>query len=519
MGGDFDVSRDRFLNNPRNHTQLLIIGGGINGAAIARDAASRGMSVVLLEKNDFGSGASTKTSKLIHGGLRYLELWEFGLVRESLIEQALLLKNAPHLVHPLPFIYPVYTHDKHPLWKVNLGLYLYDFFARKSRLPPHRKISKQEVLCAYPGIRENGLVGGCQYYDAQMQDNRIVIENVLAAEEAGAIALNYVTVISIQEAGGRVKGVRYRDTLTGREGEIVCDIIVNASGAWTNDVKGMLEKGKAGVRVAPTKGVHLVIPRVSLDKALILHAPRDGRVFFVLPWGDHTLLGTTDTFYHGDPDKVGVDEADIDYLLEAFHHYFTQKQLESSSVVTTFAGLRPLVAMHNDSISPSEVGRNHVIELTREGMMTVLGGKYTTHRKIAQDVVDKVVSQLGIAQKVHPCKTMTTPFPGAVDQEERGRCRQELLSVGLDELQADHLVDHYGRLSMRILEIIREDRKEARQICAGFPHVIAEITYAIKYEHAKNPNDWFARRASVSQSTHVDSIFFQAVADKFAEMF
>lgn len=496
---------------------LVVIGGGINGAAIARDAAMRGLKVILLEKSDFGAGASTKTSKLIHGGLRYLESLHFGLVKESLAEQALLLKNAPHLVHPLSFFFPVYSHHQRPLWQIHLGLYLYDFFSRNSGMPRHRKCTKQEITLRYPQLNREGLVGGCEYYDAQMLDNRIVIENILAAEECGAIVINYAEVIGLLETQDHISGVRFRNRLTGQEETISCKVVVNATGAWSNQIAAM-ESETGSLKVAPTKGIHLVIPQVTKDQALILHAPQDGRVFFILPWGKNSLLGTTDTYFHGDPDKVTIEDSDIGYLLEAFHFYFPEIQLNKSSIIAAFAGLRPLVASEEDPNSPSAVSRNHVIDRTKKEMITVLGGKYTTHRKIAEDVVNTVLSGLGSAGKFRPCTTKITPLPGAGNSAELDRLRRDLQEGGLQEEQVDHLIANYGRLCGRILAIIRDSSEEVKRICPDHPHIFAEVTYAIQEEHAKRLEDWFCRRTSIAYSACRGMNCLQKVAGKFAAL-
>lgn len=492
---------------------LVVIGGGINGAAIARDAALRGLKVILLEKTDFGAGASTKTSKLAHGGLRYLEQYELGLVKESLYERNLLLKNAPHLVHPLKFVYPVYTHSIRPLWQVNLGLYLYDFFARNSGLPSHRKLTKEQIIKEFPGIQSENLVGGCTYYDAQMKDNRLVIENVLAAEQSGATVLNYATVTNFLWNQGRIEGVLFRHYGKGNEIPIRTKLVVNATGAWSNGIAD-LEPGVQHCRAAPTKGVHLVVPKI-FDIGLILRAPQDGRIFFVLPWEEYSLIGATDTFFSDDPETMIVNEVDIDYLLEAFCYHFPHKNMNRSLIISTFAGLRPLVANHQIK-KPSLVSRDYAIQVSEGGMITVLGGKYTTYRRVAEEVVNGVIGQIDSSENFRSCSTEETPLPGAII--DASHLEKELGQVGLKKMQIDHLLQNYGQLARHILEIIKKNPSESQQICSEHPHIYAELTYTIMFEHVKQPEDWFYRRTSIAYSPCGGRNCLENVVEKLASI-
>jgi glycerol-3-phosphate dehydrogenase len=465
---------------------LIVIGGGINGAAIARDAALRKLKVVLLEKEDFGSGASSKTSKLAHGGIRYLEQFHFGLVKESLRERSLLLKNAPHLVKPLPFLLPVYSQDPHSLWKIDLGLYLYDYLCGRSDLPKHRKLDPEGILGLIPGLKKIGLKGGCAYYDAQMLDYRLLIETVLSAENSGAIVYNYTEVIDLIKEEGQIKGVVSRG-----KGKFFGKAIVNATGAWSENI-GKMEPDAVHCSPAPTKGVHLLIPKM-IDMALLLHAPRDGRIFFVLPWEQYNLIGTTDTFYDGNPDDLTVNAEDRSYLLEAFNAYFPGSQLTDSSIVSSFAGLRPLAATDRKK-KASDMDREHVIQISDGGLITVLGGKFTTHRLIAEQVVDVVARRLGVSSS---CTTKETPLPGAAGQYSLKEVEERLKGAGLPADLTDHLLKTYGTTSLKILEIMQSSPEESEAICRGCPHVWAEITYGVEFEHVKTPSDWLLRRASM----------------------
>jgi glycerol-3-phosphate dehydrogenase len=492
---------------------LVIIGGGINGAAIARDAALRGLKVILLEKTDFGAGASTKTSKLAHGGLRYLEQYQFSLVKESLYERNLLLKNASHLVHPLKFVFPVYTKDPRPLWQVNLGLYVYDFFARNSRLPSHSKLNKEKIVEKFPGIESEGLMGGCAYYDAQMKDNRLVIENILAAEQAGATVLNYVKIKKFLRDQRQIEGVVF--SFNGIEGDVTIKstLVVNATGAWSNDIINV-DTGRSDCYVAPTKGVHLVVPKI-FDDGLILRAPQDARIFFVLPWEGYSLIGTTDTFFSGNPETVTTDQADIDYLLEAFCYHFPHLNISRTSIIATFAGLRPLVSSHHMS-KPSLVSRDHFIQLSEGRIISVLGGKFTTHRRMSEEVVDLAISQLDSTRTFDRCRTEELPLPGAIS--DASYLEKELELVGLNKIYIDHLLQNYGKLTEHIIEIIRKNPLESKQICSKHPHILAELTYAIQFEHVKQVDDWLYRRTSIAYTQCQGKNCLEKIIEKLASV-
>lgn len=495
---------------------LVVIGGGINGAAIARDGALRKLKVVLLEKKDFGSGASTKTSKLAHGGVRYLEHFQFSLVRESLKERALLLKNAPHLVKPLPFLLPVYSQDPHPLWKINLGLSLYDYFARNGRLPKHSKISAESLLKQVDGLKGEGLSGGCCYYDLLMLDNRILIENILSAEQAGAKVYNYTEVVGLINDQDRVIGVNFVNSLTGSNGSFYGKAIVNATGAWSTFVSEM-EPNVSSHNLAPTKGVHLIVPKIVSNVALLLRAPQDGRVFFVLPWEGDSLVGTTDTFYQGNPDKLSIDSEDCAYLLNALNAFFPDKHFTQSSILSSFVGLRPLVAS-NRITSASDVAREHAIQVSKGGLISVLGGKYTTHRLIAEQVVDKVVMKLSSKQAFLPCETKKKALPGASGIYCLAEVQEKLTAAGLSTDLIEHFLNTYGTASLDILEIMIQHIDEAEMICKHHPHVFAELTYSVKVEHLKKLTDWFSRRSTIVYCSCQGLECIERVARKLADL-
>lgn len=360
---------------------LLVIGGGINGAGIANIAARHGVKVCLLEKNDFASGTSGRSTKLIHGGLRYLENLEFGLVRESLKERYIQLKAAPHLVKPLRFVIPVYKKDKRPLWLMHLGVSLYDRLAGKYVIQPHSKLSAQDILREEPLLKKEGLLGGLSYFDAQMDDERLCLENVLCAKQNGADAQNYTQAISFIKENGKVKGVEAVNKLTGKIIKARARQVVCAVGPWSN-ILLKVDDPQAKDMIRLTKGAHIVYSKQLSHSALLIPSDRDSRVFFVIPWQGHSLIGTTDTDYSASPDEVKPDSTDIDYLVEVAKRVFPQEEFSKENIITAFAGLRPL--LYKKGV-PSAISRRHAIFKTASGIIFVLGGKYTTYRKIAYD--------------------------------------------------------------------------------------------------------------------------------------
>lgn len=467
---------------------VAILGGGINGVAIARDAAQRGLRTILFENRDFGSGASSKSSKLAHGGLRYLSHFSFGLVKESLRERARLKATAPHLVKPLPFLYPVYKGDRYPKWMVQLGLTLYDWLSPKED-PTHLNLTASQLTALLPSLTSKGLKGGSLYYDALMQDNRLVIENMLSAQQEGAVLHNYTEVTSIAK---RPEGFEIVSPL----GTTSAKLLVNATGAWSNLTRTFLKLPEA-IDVHPSKGVHLVLPQIHPSHALALTAPQDGRLFFLIPWMGYSLLGTTDTPFKEDPLKVSVEPADQQYLLTALRHYFPA--LKDDRVIASFAGLRPLISSAN---SPSNVSREHRLYIS-DNILTLLGGKYTTYRQIAEEAVDQILSALG--KDPRPCRTGETPLYGAKDNFWDGMSAKDLEAIAekhrLSFDQLKRLCSQYGSATDQILERIRQEPSASRQICPHHPHLFAELSYAIQVEKAKSPEDWFQRRTSIAYSS------------------
>ncbi|MBN1688562.1 MAG: glycerol-3-phosphate dehydrogenase [Candidatus Omnitrophica bacterium] len=475
---------DRSIEEFKKKTyDLLVIGGGINGAAIAHLAGRQGLVTALLEKGDFSSGTSSRSTKLIHGGIRYLENLEFDLVSESLYERYLQLEAAPHLVRPLEFVIPVYRGDARPLWMMRLGVFLYDLLAGSKKIGTHRKLSPQEVLELEPGLKREGLTGGVTYFDAQMDDARLCLENVLSAREHGADVANYVKVTSYLKENGKVVGVKARDVLSGQTFEVRAKKVICTVGPWTNELIRW-DHPQAKKRVRTTKGIHLVYEGRISKKALLVTSKKDNRVFFIIPWMGNSLIGTTDTNYIGDPDKVAADREDIDYLVTEAKRFFPGWEFQKEKVVTVFAGLRPLIRRGG---SPTKVSRKHLFYETTSGLVFVVGGKYTTYRKVAEDCLKK------ICPGYH--KTDFTLYGSGVFKES---CADVSQKQGLDEEIIQSLRDRYGIRSEDILKLAGGDSALKKKVLERFPVILAEIVYGVKYEFARTAEDIVSRRLSFS---------------------
>ena len=374
-----------------NRFDILVIGGGINGCAIARDAALRGAKVALIEKDDFASGASGKTTKLIHGGIRYLEQFNFKLVYEALRERAILLKTAPHLVKPLEFIIPVYKNDPRSLLKIRLGVFIYDRMAASDNIRCHRTLNKNELLSLEENMNSRGLKGAVMYCDAQMDDVRLCLDNAISAFNAGACIANKAEVKGFIKDKGRITGIEASDKLRGERFSILAGIIVNATGAWSNQIVRMDEPDASAI-TRPTKGIHIVYRRLPHERAILLSAHKDKRIFFVIPWRGFSLIGTTDTDYRGSEDEVYASMDEVEYLLKETRRVFPGENIDKKGIITTYASLRPLV---NTQGKPAwQVSREHLIKESHSGLISVVGGKYTTYRHLAEQVVDLALAKI-----------------------------------------------------------------------------------------------------------------------------
>ena len=469
---------------------LLVLGGGITGAGVALDAALRGLRVALIDKGDFASGTSSVSSKLAHGGLRYLEHGDFPLVYEALHERHLLLRNAPHLVRPLRFVLPFYKGGRVPPWKWRLGLTLYDVLAGSGNIHRSRGLDRGRLLREFPGLRGDNLVGGAAYHDAQMDDARVCLEVVKTAVAHGARVANYVEAVAFERREGIIRGVRAVDRVGGRELAIEARQVLNATGPWVDAVCRLA--GDAGEpHLRPTKGVHLVVPERGLTSAFLLLHPRDGRVFFVIPWLGKTLVGTTDTEDVTAPDELTVTPADIDYLLEGHNHHL-RPALSAGDVLGHFVGLRPL--LRSRPAEPSSVSREFRLFGSPSGLLSVAGGKYTTYRHMAEVITDAVVQRLGLRRR---CHTRLQRLDGA-PEEPWPTFRQRTVAgferAGLAPASARHLVDRYGRRAPEVFAYIEAEPALARCAHPDEPDLAAEFAYQRDHEMALFPADFLLRR-------------------------
>ncbi|MBL1065670.1 glycerol-3-phosphate dehydrogenase/oxidase [Streptomyces sp. 7-21] len=479
---------------------VLVIGGGVVGAGTALDAVTRGLTTGLVEARDWASGTSSRSSKLIHGGLRYLEMLDFALVREALKERGLLLQRiAPHLVKPVPFLYPL----RHRGWErlyAGTGVAMYDTMAISSGhgrgLPTHRHLTRRQALRVAPALRKDALVGALQYYDGQVDDARYVAMLVRTAASYGAMVANRARVTEFLREGERVVGVRVTDQE--REGtyEIRAKQVVNATGVWTDDTQGMIaERGQFHVRAS--KGIHLVVPkdRIHSSTGLILRTEKS--VLFVIPWGRHWIVGTTDTPWDLDKAHPAASSADIDYLLERVNDVLAVP-LTRDDVEGVYAGLRPLLAGESDATS--KLSREHTVAHPVPGLVVVAGGKYTTYRVMAKDAVDAAVH--GLDQRVAPCCTEEILLAGAEGYHALWNARARLAArAGLHQARIEHLLNRYGSLTEEILELIAEDPSLGEPLPAADDYLKAEIVYAATHEGARHLEDVLTRRTRISIET------------------
>ena len=475
---------------------VVVIGGGATGAGCALDAASRGLSVALLEARDFASGTSSRSSKLIHGGLRYLEQQEFGLVREALRERALLLNViAPHLVRPVPFLYPLTGRGVERAY-VGAGMLLYDELGGHKGLRRHRHLSKRKALKLAPALKPAALTGAIQYWDAQVDDARHTLAVARTAAAYGAAVASSAGVVGFLREGERVTGVRVHDDLLEDELEVRARQVINATGVWTDDVQHLVgERGKFKVRAS--KGIHLVVPRdrVQVDTGLILRT--ETSVLFVIPWGRHWIIGTTDTDWALDKAHPAASRTDIDYLLGQVNAVLAQP-LTHEDVEGVYAGLRPLLT--GESALTSQLSREHIVAVPVPGLVAVAGGKYTTYRVMARDAVDAAARGLDAA--VPPSATDVTPLVGAEGYRALWNGRRRLADQsGLHLARIEHLLQRYGSRVNELLEEVARRPELAAPLEGAEDYLRVEAWYAAAYEGAHHLDDLLARRTRISIET------------------
>lgn len=473
---------------------LIIVGGGITGAGVLRDAATRGMRVLLLEKNDFSSGTSSKSSKLIHGGLRYLKQFHFGLTREACLERNLLARNNPHLVEPLPFLLPIYRGDKDGAMVVNLAMWTYEILSGFRNHKRFKMLTAQQCLEMAPDLKQEGLRSGAFYYDAWVDDSRLVLESIKAGVREGGQALSQVEVTGLRKnAEGQVTGVFARDILADKNYEISAHVVLNATGTWVDSLRNMDRTGSSQV-VRPTKGVHIIVShsRIRQNPTLAFPAVQDHRLLFSIPQDDVIILGTTDTDFDGNKDEVTATAEDVKYLLDATNHIFPGANLTEADIISSYAGLRPLIAGPADA-DPSSVSREHEIFQDPSGLISVAGGKLTTYRLMAKELTNLVKKRLPRGERKRLRKASTAgPITGTI-VDVAGE-HKRLANDGLAKVVATHLIKTYGPDVAQVLELAEGMVDGRAPLVQGQGYIRAEVTYAVRFESALHLSDVLTRR-------------------------
>ncbi|RAY15096.1 glycerol-3-phosphate dehydrogenase [Actinomadura craniellae] len=481
----------------RQEFDVVVVGGGIVGAGAALDAATRGLTVAVVEARDFASGTSSRSSKLIHGGLRYLEQFNFDLVREALTERGLLLQRiAPHLVRPVPFLFPM-THRVWERGYVGAGVALYDALAfqmgNARGLPHHRHLTRRRALRLAPALRKDSFTGAVQYWDAQVDDARFVMMALRTAAEYGARVASRCQCVGFLREGERVTGVRIRDLETGTDAAVRAKQVVNATGVWTDDIQELVG-GRGQIHVRASKGVHLVVPRDRIHSATGIILRTEKSVLFVIPWGRHWIIGTTDTPWDLDKVHPAASKVDIDYVL-AHVNSVLNVPLTPDDVEGVYAGLRPLLS--GESAETSALSREHVVAHPVPGLVLVAGGKYTTYRVMAKDAIDAVAH--GLDGKVAESCTDRIALVGGEGFQALWNGRQRLAaSSGLHVARIEHLLYRYGTLVDDLLDLIAERPDLGRPLGGADDYLRAEIVYAASHEGARHLNDVLARRTRIS---------------------
>jgi glycerol-3-phosphate dehydrogenase len=480
---------------------VLVVGGGITGCGVAHDAARRGLDVALVEKDDFASGTSSRSSRLIHGGVRYLEHGHLHLVFESSAERRHLLRLAPHLVQPLEFTWPVYVGARIPRWKLGAGLLLYDALSLFRNVGRHRRLGVKGVLAREPQLRPTGLRGGAAYFDASTNDARLTLAAALSAADAGATIVNHAIVRDLLVTRGKVMGAVMLDALEASESvahnalEVQARVVVNATGPWSDELRRLDGEERPGIR--GSRGAHIAVPRDRLGArgAVTLLAPHDARVCFVLPSGALTIIGTTDSFTLESPDHVRASESDVEYLLEVANKYYPDARLTRDDVVSAWAGIRPLVPTANES--PRAASREHLVTVSERGLVSITGGKLTTYRVMASDVVDVVFERLA---KPNPrVGRSLTPLHGGDIRSLADEIEVATRSVSDPEL-AQRLVRAHGTDWRSAWSTIGATSDGSRRL-GDSAVTLGELRYAAEHEMAETLSDLLMRRVPIAFET------------------
>ena len=501
---------------------MLIVGGGITGAGVAREATLAGFRTALVERDDFAAGTSSRSSRLVHGGVRYLEHGHIGLVFESSRERRLLLQLAPHLVRPLAFTWPVYRGARVPLWKMRAGLALYDALSlfRNER---HRALDRAGVLAAEPALAPDGMVGGARYWDAATDDTRLTLASALAARDAGASVANHLTIIAgthATDATKRLTGVVVKDGLTGATFPIQARVIINATGPWS-DATAALTGSPQGSQLFGSAGSHIAVPRsrVGNNDAVTIVSPLDGRVMFVLPAGVHTIIGTTERPAQSGPDDIRATRAEVTYLLQSVNRCFPFAQLTMDDVVSAWCGIRPLAAVRAGEHSANAASREHAITHRADGLVSVTGGKLTTYRAMAADVLAHARNELPksgsspvLTHETRPSES--TPLPGG-DIVSREAIMTEARSTTHDSAVGERLALAYGSRWRNVWSYVQRDASLGQRLSEALPYLLAEVAHAVEREMACTLSDVLVRRTHVAFETRDNG---QAAARRIAPL-
>lgn len=501
---------------------LIVVGGGINGVGTARDAAMRGLKVLLLEKGDFGSGTTSWSSRLIHGGLRYLEYYEFFLVLESLSDREKQLKLAPHLVKPLRLAIPIYDHSKRGRAIIRLGMLVYDVLSFRKSMEHHRMLSRAEALKRFPRLDPEGLKGAATYYDAQAEyAERLAVENAISAHEYGAVMLNYAKVTGALVQDGNIRGVEFIDLVTGKQHTAHAPVVVNMAGPWVDEVLARVP-GPTRRLMGGTKGSHFIVdsfPGAPQGEGVYFEARSDGRPIFIFPWNGRYLIGSTDLRYEGDLDDVVADDAEAEYIVKETNALIPTANLTPDDVLFSYAGVRPLPYVPEGGAAG--ITRRHIIHDHAEdspgmrGLISIVGGKLTTYRNCSRQTVDAVYGKLG--RRAPPCRTAEVPLPGG-DTSDFGAFSDAFRrSSGLPAWLAERLLKLYGVRAPGVLDLGRDDPTLLRPLSSSTPGgasvVGAEIVYAFQHELAQTLTDAIHRRAVAGFGPNVGLDVDEAAAD------
>ncbi len=507
------MDRQTVINALQDEFDVLVIGGGITGVGAARDAAYRGLKVALVEMHDLAYGTSSRSSKLVHGGLRYLENFEFGLVFEAVSERQTLMDIAPHLVHPLGFIFPIRKDSRRSAFTINLGMWVYDALALFRSPKIHKNLTPKQIKTEEPALDADNLKGAPLYYDCSTDDARLTIETALDAVQHGSIVATYMKAVNFLKEDGRLTGIVAEDLVSGKTLEIRAKSIVNCTGPWSDDTRS-LGKESQPRQLRPTKGVHIVVhsEKLQINNAVVCFHPEDGRVLFAVPWGDRTYIGTTDTDYSESLEDLAATKEDVVYLLKAANAYFPGNPLSEEDVISTWAGVRPLVSEPTDDDEPSEssISREHAIRVDSNGLITIAGGKLTTYRRMAKEVVQHAVDQLnknGIPIDLSGDRdTGLEPLIGAVGWPSAKSAVDDMVHKLMSDAQqrlspraAELLLNTYGMRAFDIAKLCIDKPHLAQPLLpdSDRSEVIAQVHFSVQQEMAMALEDVMIRRTQL----------------------